>query len=169
MPHPLLRFALLVAALSTAPGAGHAQVRDSADLAAIIRRSELHFAAAIIARDTTALSGVTWPQFACVSPDSVLTPLTRAAWFAAVKASGIQPFSPRNIIVRVFSRRPPWHRWADLAIASYVADVRTASNSASDGTSRAKVVFVTDTWRLDGDRWRMIERSASTAGAAAAK
>jgi hypothetical protein len=82
-----------------------------------------------------------------------------------VKASRVPPLSPRNIIVRVFSRRPPWHRWADLAIASYVADSRTTS----DGASRTEVVFVTDTWRLHGDQWRMIERSTSTAGAAVVK
>jgi hypothetical protein len=160
-----LRFALVAAALPTATDAAHAQVRDSASVAAIIQRSELYFTAAIVAQDTAALRAATWPQFASVSYDGTLTTQSRPAWLSAVKASRVEPLSPRNIVVRVFSRRPPWHRWADLAIASFVADVRTTGT----GAHRSEFVFVSDTWRLDGDQWRIIERSTSNAGRAVAK
>ena len=160
-----LRFALVAAALPAATGAARAQVRDSASVAAIIQRSELYLTTAIVAQDTAALRGATWPQFANVSYDGSLTTQARPAWISAVKASRVDPLSPRNIVVRIFSRRPPWHRWADLAIASYVADVRTGGT----GAQRSETVFVSDTWRLDGDRWRLIERSTSALSRAAAK
>jgi hypothetical protein len=160
-----LRFALVAAALPTATGTARAQVRDSASVAAIIQRSELYVTAAIVAQDTAALRAATWPQFASISYDGTLTTQLRPAWLSAVKASRVEPLSPRNIVVRVFSRRPPWHRWADVAIANYVADVRTAGT----GAQRSEIVFVTDTWRLDGDHWRIIERSTSNTGRTVAK
>jgi hypothetical protein len=161
----IVRFALFAVALPATTGAAHAQVRDSASVAAIIQRSELYLTAAIVAQDTTALRGALWPQFASVSYDGTLTTQSRFAWISAVKASQVEPLSPRNLVVRVFSRRPPWHRWADLAIASYVADVRTTGA----GAQHSEIVFVSDTWRLDGDQWRLIERATSSASRAVAK
>jgi hypothetical protein len=160
MRQPFLRFALVLTALPMARGAIHAQVRDSASVAAIVRRSEDEFASAVVARDTARLRAVTWPQFAVVSPERIAAPLTRGVWFSDVRASHMVSFSPRDVMVRVFSRRPPWHRWADMAIASFVADLRTSDR----GADQTETVFFTDTWRLDGNHWRMIERSASPIG-----
>jgi uncharacterized protein DUF4440 len=160
-----LRFAIVAAALPMAASAARAQVRDSANVAAIIQRSELYLTAAIVAHDTATLRAAAWPQFTSVSYDGTLTTQSRPAWLSAVTTSRVEPLSPRNIVVRVFSRRPPWHRWADLAIATYVADVRATGT----GAYRSEIVFVSDTWRLDGDQWRIIERSTSNAGRAVVK
>jgi hypothetical protein len=167
MRHRYLRFALMIAALTTAPGAMRAQIRDSASVVAAVGSSEGYFLAMMTGGDSAQLHKITWPQFAFVSPHGTLTPRTRAEWFGDPQAPRMvqSASSPRNFIVRVFSRRPPWHRWADMAIVSFVADFRTAAN----GGYHDEAVFITDTWRLDGNQWRILERSTSQGAAAAAK
>jgi hypothetical protein len=166
MPHPLCRFALALTAL-VVPSATRAQVRDSASVVAAVAFSENYFLGVMMGGDTAAVRNITWPQFAFVSPRGTLTPRTRAEWFGDAQAPRMvqSSSSPRNFIVRVFSRRPPWHRWADMATVSFIADFRTATN----GGYHDEAVFITDTWRLDGNQWRILERAMSQGVAVAPK
>ncbi len=79
---------------------------------------------------------------------------TRAQWFGDLTRSHPTAFSAGPVTVRVFSRRPPWHVWADMAISTFLADERTMV----DGSERRATVFVTDVWRLNGARWHAVAR-----------
>ena len=110
----------------------------------------------MIAQDTAKLREIISPQFALVSSENADRPQTRDAWLAAQRPPQTSAFSMRNVVVRVLARRPPWHRYPDLAIASFAAEVRGTAQREQAGT-----MFVTDIWRLDGNRWRVVARYTS--------
>ena len=108
-----------------------AQVRDSAAVAATVRRLEQEWIIAAAAHDSAKLLNILSPQYSLISSGGV-TPQASTA--------------PTQMTVRVLARRPPWHSWPDVAIASFIAGSHN---------------FVTDVWRLDGNRWRVVARYVS--------
>ena len=108
-----------------------AQVRDSAAVAATVQRLEGEWVIAAAAHDSAKLLNILSPQYALISPGGVTLQASTA---------------PAQMTVRVLARRPPWHSWPDVAIASFTAGSR---------------YFVTDVWRLDGNRWRVVARYVS--------
>jgi hypothetical protein len=136
------------------PTTVRAQVLDSTSVATTIHALERDWAAALVVPDTVRLLRIISPEFALMRTGATETLRTRVQWFSDLRQNHPAAFSARQITVRVFARRPPWHQWADMAISTFLADERTVAS----GSERRATVFVTDVWRLNGARWHAVAR-----------
>lgn len=157
MPRIPALFTLVAAINPLFPAVCRAQVRDSASVVTTIRQLERDWAAALIIPDTARLQQIVSSQFALMPSTTAAELVTRARWFANLAQNPYKTFTIRESVVRVFARRPPWHRWSDMAIASFLTDQRTVSK----GRERTETVFITDVWRIEGKQWRAVARYAT--------
>lgn len=152
----LLFLVSLAMASTMCPTGARAQVPDSDRVVMIVRRLEDELSAAVIKQDRARMTEILSPQFSLVSSADPRRPLSGEAGLDLLSPFRTRAVAVRDLNVRVFARRPPWHRWPDLAVASYFADVK----ATGPGPDRAATLFVTDIWRLDGSRWRVVARYA---------
>jgi ketosteroid isomerase-like protein len=152
-----LRVILLVATIPLLPTVGRTQVPDSENVAKVVRLLEADWAAALIKQDTARLQQILSSQFALIVSENPRQSAPRAAWFALLPQYRTRAFAIRELTVRVLARSPPWHKWSDLAISSFLVDLQ----ATVQGADRSATLFITDVWRLEGGRWRVVARYSS--------
>ena len=143
------------------PTTARAQVLDSASVAATIHELERQLSAALVVPDTVQLRRLISPEFAFMRASATAALRTRAQWLSDLTRSHPTVLSAGQVTVRVFTRRPPWHQWADMAISTFLADMRMVA----DGSEGRVTVFVTNVWRLNGVRWQAVARYESVPAA----
>jgi ketosteroid isomerase-like protein len=145
MTRALLGFLLIL----LPSGRGHAQSRaDSLTVAAEIERLEQRWATALVKQDTAMLQRLLAPDYALVVSASPKRPIMRAAWLATLPEYQTQSLTITGLTVRVLG---------DLALASFIGDLAARVR----GVERRGKFFLTDVWRQQNGRWRVIARYSS--------
>lgn len=102
---------------------------------------------AVRERQATTVERLIDDDFAMTVAQDPQTPVARDEWLEAVRKPGAGDWSAEQLAVREFGA---------LAVASFVLRPQPARAGASP-------LFVVDTWRLDGNQWRLALRQIAPA------